>query len=234
MLNINFVPDDYVQNTESRRTNVLCLLLLVMVMAALVGSFVTIQIRQRGCADEEAMVSEKMAKIQQAITQFEQLQIKRREMMKNALMTAELLEPVPRSVLLASLTNNLPSGTSLSKLNLIQKQPRTPPPAPKPAPKPGEKPVAPEAPVSPEKQLETHIDIEGVAPSDLQVAAYIESLGHSTLLRSVALVESTEQTVDDTKFRRFKLRAMLRKEVQLTKDDIDEIRAKAKNTVWRF
>ncbi len=231
MLNINFVPDDYVQNTESRRTNLLCLLLLVLVMAGLVGSFAIIKVRQRACAAEETMVGEKMAAIQKAITQFEQLQVKRKEMMKNALTTAELLEPVPRSVLLASLTNNLPSGASLSKLRLIQKQSKTPPP---PSPAPGAKPATPEPAASPEKLIETHIDIEGVAPSDLQVASYIESLGRSTLLQNVALVESTEQSIDDTKFRRFKLTAMLRKEVQLTKEDIDEIRSKAQDTVWRF
>ncbi|HEX40434.1 MAG TPA: hypothetical protein ENN81_00010 [Phycisphaerales bacterium] len=234
MLNINFVPDDYVQNTESRRTNLLCLLLLVLVMGGLVGSFVIIKVRQRACAAEEMMVGEKMAAIQKAITQFEQLQVKRKEMMKNALTTAELLEPVPRSVLLASLTNNLPTGASLSRLKLIQKQAKTPPPAPAPAAAAGARPSAPEPPYSPEKLIETHIDIEGVAPSDLQVASYIESLGRSTLLQDVALVESTEQTIDEAKFRRFKLTAMLRKEVQLTKDDIDEIRAKARDTVWKF
>ena len=49
MLNINFVPDDYVQSGESRRTNLMCLVLVVLVMAALGGSFVTIKIRQRAC-----------------------------------------------------------------------------------------------------------------------------------------------------------------------------------------
>jgi hypothetical protein len=34
------------------------------------------------------------------------------------------------------------------------------------------------------------MDIEGIAPSDLQVAAYIEHLGNSVLLDDVALVES--------------------------------------------
>ena len=36
--------------------------------------------------------------------------------------TAELIEPVPRSVLLASLTNNLPAGVSLLRLNVVQKE----------------------------------------------------------------------------------------------------------------
>ncbi len=46
MVNINFVPDDYVQNNESHRTNVMYLILLLIMMAVLGGSFLTIKIRQ--------------------------------------------------------------------------------------------------------------------------------------------------------------------------------------------
>ena len=72
MLNINFVPDDYVQNNEFRRTNFMYLMLFVVVMSALVGSFVTIKIRQRVCDAEEELVNEKMVQVQEAIKQFEE------------------------------------------------------------------------------------------------------------------------------------------------------------------
>ena len=123
MSNINFVPDDYVQSNESRRANLMCLVLFSVVMAALGGTFVTIKIRQKACRAEESLVNAKMARMQDSIQKFEELQTKRKEMMKTALTTAELLEPVPRSVLLASLTNTLPTGASLIKLNVIQKDP---------------------------------------------------------------------------------------------------------------
>jgi hypothetical protein len=105
MPNINFVPDDYIQSNESRRANLMCLILFLVVMAALGGSFVTIRIRQRTCTAEESLVNARMAKMEESIRQFEDLQTRRQEMMRTALTTAELLEPVPRSVLLASLTN---------------------------------------------------------------------------------------------------------------------------------
>ncbi len=124
MANINFVPDDYVQGNESRRTNLIYLVLLGVVMIALCGSFVTIKIRQKTCGIKEKLVNTKMVQIQKSIKQFEELQEKRGAMMRTALMTAELLEPVPRSVLLASLTNNLPTGVSLLKLGMAQKQPK--------------------------------------------------------------------------------------------------------------
>jgi len=237
MININFVPDDYVQSSESRRTNLICLVLLVVVMAALGGSFMTIKIRQHACQAREALISMRMAKMQESIKQFDELRAKRKAMMRTALTTAELLEPVPRSVLLASLTNNLPPGVSLLKLNLIQKQPKIKPirvKTPTSKYKAAQKAAKPQPGVSPEKLLETHIGISGMAPSDLQVAAYIERLSNSSLLDNVALVESKEYIVDDGTFRQFELTAMLRKEVQLTSNDVEEIRSGAEESVYRF
>jgi len=236
MLNINFVPDDYVKSNESRRTNLMYLVLFAVVMTGLGGSFVTIKIRQRAIAAKEKFLSAKAAQAQEAIEQFEALQARRKVMLRTALTTAELIEPVPRSVLLASLTNNLPAGVSLLKLNVIQKEPRiTNRVVAKSKYKQAQnKKAADQDKESPEKLLETYMDIEGLAPSDLQVAAYIKQLSGSTLLDNVALVESKEQKIDDTTFRQFKLTAMLRKNVHLSNEDIDGIRAKAKTAAWNF
>lgn len=238
MSNINFVPDDYVQSNESRRANLMCLVLFSVVMAALAGSFVTIKIRQRACSVEESLVNAKMARMQESIKKFEELQTKRKEMMRTALTTAELLEPVPRSVVLASLTNNLPAGVSLLKVGLLQKEVRKTVSA---AAKSkyqaaqeaqGGSEAEPKPPA--EQQVETCLEIEGVSPSDLQVAAYIERLGNSILLVDVALVESKEKKVEDSCFRQFKLTAMLRPEIHLTKEDVEDIKAKAAHSVYQF
>jgi len=232
MVNINFVPDDYVQSKESRRTNVMYLILLLIMMAVLGGSFVTIKIRQRAVNAREKVINAKLAEAQVAIDQFEQLQKKRRAMMKTALTTAELLETVPKSVLLASLTNNLPAGVSLVRLNIIQKEPKHRATAAKTAVNKHEQTRddmanAMQSIVSTEKLIETHIDIEGIAPSDRQVAAYIQSLSASSILSDVALVESKEHKVDDAISRRFKLKAMLAKNAHLTKQDVEAIKLKS-------
>jgi hypothetical protein len=244
MANINFVPDDYVQGNESRRTNLVYLVLFAVVMTALGGSFLAIKLRQRACGTNEKLVNERMAEIREVINQFEQLQAKRREMMKTALTTAELLEPVPRSVLLASLTNSLPSGVSLVKLDLIQKQPkrnsRTVPTTrgSKYQAAQSGKVTAQEnsgqADENPEKLLETSISIGGTAPSDLQVASYIERLSETSLLDQVALVESKECKIEDNTFRQFKLTAMLKKDVHLSKEDVETIREMGQESVWNF
>jgi len=186
---------------------------------------------------EEKLANTKVAQAQEAIKQFEELQTKRKAMMKTALTTAELLEPVPRSVLLASLTNELPGGASLLRLSFAQKEPketRSVGPTSKYGKVQAAKAAAARPKVSQEKLLEMHIGIEGIAPSDIQVAAYIEQLSSSTLLDNVALVESKEHKIDDTSFRQFKLTAMVRKEVHLSKKDINRIRAAREKAIYSF
>ncbi len=235
MVNINFVPDDYVQNNESCRMNFMYIVLFVVVMTALAGAFGTIKMRQRGLHNREKTIDAEMVRKQDDIKKVEVLQTQSKTMMKTALTTAELLEPLPRSVLLASLTNSLPVGVSLIQLNLIQKeskQAKTSVGANTQFNKAVQaqkdqkeaKTSEFENKISPEKLLETYIDIEGVAASDLQVAAYIEKLNSSILLENVALVESKEQKIEDVTFRQFKLTAMLKKEIRLSKEDIDKIR----------
>ncbi len=239
MLNINFVPDDYVQSSESQRTNLMCLILLAVVMTALGGLFVSIKIRQSVLRHEVARIDAKMAQEQEDLKKLSKLQAKQKEMMKTALTTTQLFEPVPRSVLLASLTNNLPAGVSLLRLYMVQKevkqanQPTT------------NKYQAAQANKTHQRQAqqtglarlggsETHIDIGGIAPSDLQVAEYIERLSSSSLLRNVALVESKEHKIEQTSFRQFKLKAMLRSDIHLSEEVIDGIRTERENTSRGF
>lgn len=237
MLKLNFVPDDYVQSNESCRTNLMYLVLFALVMVGLIGAFTTIKIRQHSVLAREKVVNEKMTKAKTAIQQFEQLQQKKKEMMKTALTTAELLEPVPRSVLLAAITNNLPTGTSLLKLEIEQNEIKS---NPKPSSKgktkfqkaSGRNETSEK--ISPPKLFETEINIEGIAPSDLQVASLIERLGTSTLLTNVALVESKEEKIKEIKHRKFKLKAKLSKDVHLSKNDLESIRAKCRRNAYKF
>lgn len=212
--------------------------LFAVVMAALAGSFVTIKIRQHAYGVQEKLVNAKLTHIQEAIKQFEELQAKRKMMMKTALTTAELLEPVPRSILLASLTNSLPPGVSLLGLSLVQDEPKQTSRIVGSTSKyqaAQAKMTSAQLRESQEKLLETNIEIEGIAPSDLQVAAYIERLSASGgLLGSVALVESKEHKIEDGTFRRFKLTAMLRKEVHLSRDDIKRISTRVEQAKQSF
>jgi Tfp pilus assembly protein PilN len=226
MLNINFVPDDYIRNNESYRTNLIYLVLFGIVMAALGGVFLTIKIRQHAWSVRENAANAKIAQAQESLKQFEELQTKRMEMMKRALTTTELLEPVPKSVLLASLTNSMPAGVSLLQLKLIQKEVQQNQPSVAAATKyqaaQNEKVNA--AKELQKKTVETQISIEGIAASDRQVAAYIGRLSNSSLLENVELVESKECKINDETFRQFKLTTTLKKDFHLTKENIKNLK----------
>lgn len=228
MSKINFVPDDYIQNSQSRRTNMMYIVLFSLLMVVLGSVFMTIKVRQHASDAMEKRIDAQLVQKREDITRIEQIQSKRKQILKTALTTVDLLEPVPRSVLLASLTNNLPQGVSFLKLSLVQKEPkRKTVTASSNYEKAKDKKAKASRPkVSKEKSLDTFIDIEGVAPSDIQVAFYIENLNNSYLLDNVTLVESKEHKIKDTTFRQFKLKAVLRRDAYITDERINEISAK--------
>jgi len=231
MVNINFVPDDYVQKKDSMRANTFYLVLFLIAMGALAGTFAVIKMRQRTTLREQINVSKRMDEAKKAIAQLEELQNKKKQMMQNVLLTAELVEPVPRSILLAALTNSLPPGASLKVVDISQQLPVGTTTAASKASKydaakaKSAKPA--DAKVSPEKLLETQIAIEGIAPSDIEVAQYIARLTNSILFEKVALVQSKECTVDGDVLREFKLSAMLKSDIRLSEEDIKNLKTKA-------
>jgi hypothetical protein len=240
MFNVNFVPDDYVQNSESQRTNQIYIVLLAVALAALGGLFVTIKIRQRVLCNEVERIDAEMAREAEDLKKLSELQTKQKEMMKTALTTTQLLEPVPKSILLASVTNSLPAGVSLLRLYMEQKEPKQVNSLPaqtnkyKAAQANAAKAELTKQTGSLGEQPEVHIDIGGIAPSDLQVADYIERLSSSSLLQNVALVESKEHKIEDTTFRQFKLKTMLRSNIHLSTADIDRIRTERENALRGF
>jgi hypothetical protein len=83
-----------------------------------------------------------------------------------------------------------------------------------------------ETPVENKPAVETTLEIEGIAPSDIEVASYIANLSGSILLDTVELIQSKEQEIDGVKFRQFRLRSVIKPNLALTKEDITKIRKK--------
>lgn len=236
MVSLNFVPDDYVQNNESRRVNILCVVLVLVVAGALSAVFGVIKVRQRASAGQEVLVYAEMNQMQQSLVQFEQLQIQRENMMKSALTIADLLESVPRSIVLAQLTNALPLGASLTTVDIIQKEASHKTGTQAKSHYKAAKTKQDTGPVheSKEKNLITEVTITGLAASDLQVASYIKNLEESVLLDQVVLIESKEHEIENEVFRQFQLEAKLMREAKLSSEAMEIIRGNAKKTIHRF
>lgn len=233
---INFVPNDYIEQRQSSRANLLYLMLLMAMLGAIGVTFGFIKMRQRTVQADLAQLDDRMSKAHEQIAQLEELKTKSKTMMKTMVMTAELLEPVPRSVILASITNDLPSGVSLIELNLDTKEKKVYKPV---SQKSGtgsqynNKSAATNNAQATEAVIktETALDMKGIAPSDIQVANYIANLSISILLDNVELVESKELEIDEVKFREFRLKALLKPNLTLSKEDINQIREKSEKTI---
>ncbi len=234
MTTINFVPNDYMEQRQSSRANLLYLMLLTAMLGAIGVTFGFIKMRQHSVQAELANLNSRMSKAHEQIAQLEELKTKSKTMMKTMVMTAELLEPIPRSIILASLTNDLPSGVSLTELNLNTKEIKTYKPINKAAATGSQyagKSAAQSQTAEAEIKTETGLNLKGIAPSDIQVASYIARLSQSILLDNVELVESKELEIEGIKFREFCLKAMLKPNLTLSKDAINEIRQKSNETI---
>lgn len=230
MATINFVPDDYVQQRQASRANVLNLMLLIAMLGAIGITFGFIKMRQKSVKTEMDQLEAKMQLAHAQIAQLEELKTKSKTMMKTMVMTAELLEPVPRSIILASLTNNLPSGVSLLKFDLDEQETKVYSSAGK-ASNSQYKSKTSGAAATAETTVQTDLELKGLAPSDIQVANYIQRLSNSILFDDVSLIESKEVDVDNVKFREFRLRAVIKPGLTLTREDIDQIREKREQGV---
>lgn len=234
MATINFVPNDYIQQKQSTRANSLYLILLAAVLGGIGVTFSILKMRQRSVESELAALTAQMQQAKEQIAQLEELKAKNHTRMKVMMMTAALLEPVPRSILLASLTNNLPSGVSLMALKLEEKETKTITAAPAPRAKgksAAKKSATAEKTPPPAPESEVFIELDGVAPSDIEVASYIANLSTSILLQDVQLIESREQMIDKFKYREFKLKARLAPDIKLTKENVEQIRNKRNETI---
>jgi Tfp pilus assembly protein PilN len=239
MTTINFVPDDYIQQRQSSRANVLSLVLLAFLLGGIAVTFSVIKMRQAVVRSEMEQLNSRMVQAREQINRLEQVKSKGRVMMKNMKMTADLLEPVPRSVVLACLTNTMPSGVSLLEIQLQEKEVKMAFPAVssvqsvKTDIKPTQYEAAAakdKAPVEVRTVIQTLLEIEGIAHSDIEVASYIANLSESVLLDNVQLVQSKEQNIGGVPFRQFRLRTQLKQNLTLTKEDINSIRKKREQT----
>ena len=232
MSKIDFVPNEYIQQRESNRANWIFLALLLAVIIGIGLTFSVLKMRQSKVDAEVAEIDKRLYKAHEQIKLLDKLQAKGKAMMKTAMITAELPDLVGKSVILATLTNNLPDGVSLKDVSIRDKEIKVEDKSAKPETQFDKAKAAAAAkkkkvPVKIVK--DTQISLSGIAGNDIQVASYIEALDKSFLVKSVGLVESTQIKVKDSQYRRFKLNVKLKRNARVTKEDIAGIREKGRN-----
>ena len=214
---LSFLPDDYLERTAQRRTNAICATLFLIVMTAIGSAFTYTEKAMRLAEQQHDAIEKNYTHAAKRIEQFQQLQEKQRTMAMQAELTSSLLEKVPRSFLLAEITNAMPRGVSLLDLNLESKKRSAPAPAQsksafeaKKGAAAGKKRGATNAqPGSEAKLYDVSIKITGIAGTDVQVAQFITRLNQSGLVRDVNLVVSEEFKGDGESMRRFQIEMMV-------------------------
>ena len=230
--NVDFLPEDYIEKKAQQRTNVICLVLFLLVTAGVGGGFAVTEQRQRKIDKRSADINREMLQVGESLKQLEVLETKRKEMMRKASISASLMEPVPRSLLLATITNNLPVGLSLLSYELKCKDASPKAENTRSRNKKGKRKItAKSQDKSQEKTVEarkweTTIELSGLAMTDIQVAELIGQLNDSALINQVNLIFSEEKEVDEEMLRHFKLMVKLDPKVRASEEDVALARQK--------
>ncbi|MBN1764706.1 MAG: PilN domain-containing protein [Sedimentisphaerales bacterium] len=220
---VDFLPENYLEKKAQRRTNLVCLMLFLIVAVGVGTGLFLIQRRQSMIKAQADKINQEMVQASEALKQLEQLEEKKQEMMTKASISAMLMEPVPRSLLLATITNALPKGVSLvdydmnckeivDKSQPSQSRNKRSRRSKKDEPKPED--------VKP-KKMETDIELTGLAPTDIEVAQFITNLNSSHLLSQVNLKLSEEFEYQEDIMRRFKLEVILDPESRASQKDVE-------------
>jgi len=214
MSTVNLLPEDYLEHRAQQRANVLCLALLSVVIAGVIAAAVVSEDLARQVRSERDEVNQEYQQAGELIEQMQKLESKKALAVAKAQVAAGLLERVPRSWLLANLTNALPSGASLTKVKLVTKQPakalvskaksKFRARSAQRAAKGKKKDAAAEAKTEPEP-LEVTLEVVGLAETDVQVAQFISNMQNNPLMRSVELAYSEEKTIDEETVREFQV-----------------------------
>ena len=212
---MSFLPEDYIERRVEMRTNVICLSLFGVVLAAVLGAYFVTSGQRSEVLERQKAINASFTEAAQRISQLDELQKQKVSLMRKARVTATLIEPVPRSNLLAALINRMPASLSMSEFELTSKQivasPALAPTgsalaAAKKAAN-GSTDAAPALPDVP--QFHVELSLIGTAPTDIQVAQYMASLARCPLLSDVDLVYSEETRIEDSSFRKFKIDMVL-------------------------
>ncbi len=217
---LSFLPDDYLHRKTQRRSNVICAGLFVIVMAAIGTAFTYSERSVKAVEKQHTQIDEEYTEAARRIQQVQRMQDKQRQMAQQAELTASLLEKVPRTFILAELTNTLPTGVSLLDFTLESR--RTNVVAVVAAKTIYEqrkqeierdkiKDGKAKDPALLPRVYEVTMKLTGIADTDVQVAQYISRLNRSPLFKDVNLVISDQykKDKDDRTVRKFQIELTL-------------------------
>ncbi|HEX3357219.1 MAG TPA: hypothetical protein VHS31_09630 [Tepidisphaeraceae bacterium] len=215
---LSFLPDDYLANKAQRRANVICAILFVVTMVSIGLAFTTSEASLRKDEQQNAEVNEGFTNAAKRIEQFKQMQEKQRTMAHQAELTASLLEKVPRSLILAKITNALPAGVSLTDFMLTSSKRNAMPVARTAYEAKASGNIVSQ--VADAKVYDVQIKIGGLAPTDVQVGDLLNKLKTIRMFKDVILIitdwdKGGDKKATDTQYRKFQIELTLNSNADL-------------------
>jgi Tfp pilus assembly protein PilN len=211
---IDFLPNDYLAMRNRHRANLACLAIAGTVMVALGLVITLLFVNKVGAGQVLAVVEQQYQQASQQLNELKQLEERKADLLRKVALSTTLLERVPRSNILARLTNHLPRGTSLTLLTMkveevevraseINADAKTDKSAAAAPANKNAKSGKPET----VRMKQYVFRLDGVAPTDVEVAEYITRLNADALFRNVDLQFSEElaKEKDGVAGRRFQL-----------------------------
>ena len=206
---LSFLPDDYKHRCVRRRTKFVAAAAALVVVVA-IGS--NIFVAERSLRQMERAHQDAAAAYSDATQRMDACRLIRREqrtLIQRALLATSLTDSVPRSNILADLTNALPVGASLIDLN-IESRPRVEPVGGSPFDMRKaalESQHTAEAGIPDVLAQDTIVKVSGMADTDVQVAQYLAQLTHSPLFQDVQLLisETSAPQTGSATCRRFQI-----------------------------
>ena len=168
-LRVCFLPYDFRRRKQQRRTNSLCAAMFLVTIAA-IGVSVAVSERSLHAAEaDHDDVSREFTSAALRIEQLRQLQDRERHLTAHATAAAALVETIPRSCLIAEVTNALPPGVTLTDLS-FDCGPRG------------------SANADPRHAI-ARVRLSGTGQSEVQIAQFVNQLSRSDVLKDVVLNE---------------------------------------------
>ncbi|MCC6970297.1 MAG: PilN domain-containing protein [Phycisphaerales bacterium] len=118
----SFLPGEYVVKKAETRASLIGLSLFGLVMLGVVGAFFMSNRRWSNIRQERELINTHYTQEAQKIEQLKQLESQRGQMLDKAGVVAALIEKVPRSILMAELTQRMPKDVTLLEMELKSKR----------------------------------------------------------------------------------------------------------------
>ncbi|MBL8747179.1 MAG: PilN domain-containing protein [Phycisphaerae bacterium] len=220
----SFLPEDYLRRRAERRTNVVALSLFSVVTVMVVGAFLVTNRQWHDVKRYQEAINVRYAQAAKDIEQLKVLEEQKRALLQKAELTTALIERVPKTVLLAELTNRMPTDVTLLELELKSTRIKDAPKVEVKKEVKGKKPTPGKAArtakgddqevkavVTPPRFI-SKLAITGVTGSHNSVAEYVTALQACALITSVELKFSEKAVIEEQEMNRFRIEAELKPE----------------------